>query len=34
MALEHAPRSPLLDEALAFGGPIVVFDGVHLAFDY
>ena len=26
-------RSPLLDEALAFGGPIVVFDQVHLAFD-
>jgi phospholipid/cholesterol/gamma-HCH transport system ATP-binding protein len=33
MALEHAPRSPLLDEALAFGGPIIVFDNVHLAFD-
>jgi len=33
MALEHSVRSPLLDEALAFGGPIVVFDGVHLAFD-
>ena len=33
MPLEHAQRSPLLDEALAFGGPIVVFDGVHLAFD-
>jgi len=33
MALEHAPRSPLLEEALAHGGPIVVFDGVHLAFD-
>ena len=28
-----APRPPLLDEALAHGGPIVVFDGVHLAFD-
>src|SRR4029079_11082010 len=26
-------RSPLLDEALAFGGPIVVFDNVGLAFD-
>jgi len=26
-------RPPLLDEALAFGGPIVVFDQVHLAFD-
>jgi len=33
MALEQAPRSPLLEEALAHGGPIVVFDGVHLAFD-
>jgi phospholipid/cholesterol/gamma-HCH transport system ATP-binding protein len=33
MATEHAPRSPLLSEALAFGGPIIVFDGVHLAFD-
>ena len=28
-----APRPPLLDEALAHGCPIVVFDGVHLAFD-
>ena len=27
------PRPPLLDEALAHGGPIIVFDGVHLAFD-
>jgi phospholipid/cholesterol/gamma-HCH transport system ATP-binding protein len=27
------PRPALLDEALAFGGPIVVFDGVGLAFD-
>ena len=26
-------RSALLDEALAFGGPIVVFDKVNLAFD-
>jgi phospholipid/cholesterol/gamma-HCH transport system ATP-binding protein len=26
-------RPPLLDEALAFGGPIVVFDKVDLAFD-
>jgi phospholipid/cholesterol/gamma-HCH transport system ATP-binding protein len=33
MAVERAPRSALLDEALAFGGPIVVFDGVSLAFD-
>ena len=26
-------RHPLLDEALAHGGPIIVFDGVWLAFD-
>jgi hypothetical protein len=26
-------RPPLLDEALAHGGPIVVFDRVSLAFD-
>ena len=26
-------RPPLLDEALAHGGPIIVFDDVHLAFD-
>jgi phospholipid/cholesterol/gamma-HCH transport system ATP-binding protein len=26
-------RPALLDEALAFGGPIIVFDHVHLAFD-
>jgi phospholipid/cholesterol/gamma-HCH transport system ATP-binding protein len=26
-------RPALLDEALGFGGPIIVFDGVHLAFD-
>jgi phospholipid/cholesterol/gamma-HCH transport system ATP-binding protein len=31
--LHPAPRPPLLDEALAHGGPIVVFDSVHLAFD-
>ncbi len=31
--VQPAPRDPLLDEALAHGGPIVVFDGVHLAFD-
>ena len=31
--LEPRHRSPLLDEALAHGGPIIVFDGVHLAFD-
>ena len=30
---QPAPRSPLLDEALGLGGPIVVFDDVHLAFD-
>jgi phospholipid/cholesterol/gamma-HCH transport system ATP-binding protein len=28
-----APRSKLLEEALGFGGPIIVFDGVWLAFD-
>ena len=33
MAKVQTERSPLLDEALAFGGPIVVFDQVHLAFD-
>ena len=34
MATQQAsPRPPLLDEALAHGGPIIVFDGVHLAFD-
>ena len=31
--LEPRIRPPLLDEALAHGGPIIVFDGVHLAFD-
>ena len=33
--MKHAParRPALLEEALAFGGPIVVFDGVCLAFD-
>ena len=30
---QPAPRSPLLDEALGPGGPIVVFDNVRLAFD-
>ena len=30
---QPVPRSPLLDEALGPGGPIVVFDDVHLAFD-
>ena len=33
MTMNHAPRPALLDEALAFGGPIIVFDGVWLAFD-
>ena len=28
-----APRPPLLEEALAHGGPIIVFDDVTLAFD-
>jgi phospholipid/cholesterol/gamma-HCH transport system ATP-binding protein len=31
--VQPAPRDPLLEEALGHGGPIVVFDGVHLAFD-
>jgi phospholipid/cholesterol/gamma-HCH transport system ATP-binding protein len=33
MAKLASSRSALLDEALAFGGPIVVFDEVNLAFD-
>jgi phospholipid/cholesterol/gamma-HCH transport system ATP-binding protein len=34
MAIPHpAPRPPLLEEALAHGGPIIVFDDVFLAFD-
>lgn len=33
MAKKVKARPPLLDEALAFGGPIVVFDMVNLAFD-
>src|SRR4029453_12424693 len=34
MASRHETvRPPLLDEALAFGGPIVVFDAVCLSFD-
>ncbi len=34
MAITHpAPRSPLLQEALGPGGPIIVFDRVNLAFD-
>jgi phospholipid/cholesterol/gamma-HCH transport system ATP-binding protein len=28
-----APRPPLLEEALAHGGPIIVFDDIELAFD-
>src|SRR3954466_13722317 len=33
MAKVLTARPPLLDEALAFGGPIVVFDNVSLSFD-
>ena len=34
MTLQHpVQRDPLLEEALGHGGPIIVFDGVHLAFD-
>jgi phospholipid/cholesterol/gamma-HCH transport system ATP-binding protein len=33
MAIEHIRRPALLEEALAHGGPIIVFDGVWLAFD-
>jgi phospholipid/cholesterol/gamma-HCH transport system ATP-binding protein len=34
MAIVHpAPRPALLEEALGRGGPIIVFDRVHLAFD-
>ena len=33
MALQQIVRPPLLDEALGHGGPIIVFDKVHLAFD-
>jgi phospholipid/cholesterol/gamma-HCH transport system ATP-binding protein len=33
MMVERVARPALLDEALAFGGPIVVFDHVSLAFD-
>jgi phospholipid/cholesterol/gamma-HCH transport system ATP-binding protein len=33
MAPAHAQRSTLLDEALAHGGPIIVFDNVDLSFD-
>ncbi len=30
---DFAPRAALLEEALARGGPIIVFDRVHLSFD-
>jgi phospholipid/cholesterol/gamma-HCH transport system ATP-binding protein len=33
MAIQEHARPALLDEALAFGGPIIVFDKVWLAFD-
>lgn len=33
MAIQQAPRAPLLDEAMGPGGPIIVFDHVSLAFD-
>jgi len=33
MAIQQTSRSPLLDDAMAHGGPIVVFDRVSLAFD-
>src|SRR5919107_1123012 len=33
MAKQEPVRPALLDEALAFGGPIIVFDRVDLAFD-
>jgi phospholipid/cholesterol/gamma-HCH transport system ATP-binding protein len=33
MPVPRAHRPALLDEALAHGGPIIVFDGVSLAFD-
>ena len=33
MARQQATRAALRDEALAFGGPIIVFDQVNLAFD-
>ena len=33
MGVERQPRPALLEEALAHGGPIVVFDDVTLAFD-
>jgi phospholipid/cholesterol/gamma-HCH transport system ATP-binding protein len=33
MAIQQAPRPQLLEEAMAHGGPIIVFDDVSLAFD-
>jgi phospholipid/cholesterol/gamma-HCH transport system ATP-binding protein len=33
MAIQQVPRSPLLEEAMGPGGPIIVFDDVSLAFD-
>ena len=33
MAVQQRPRSALLEEAMARGGPIIVFDHVSLAFD-
>jgi phospholipid/cholesterol/gamma-HCH transport system ATP-binding protein len=33
MTIQQAPRSQLLEEAMAHGGPIIVFDDVSLAFD-
>jgi phospholipid/cholesterol/gamma-HCH transport system ATP-binding protein len=33
MAIQQVPRPALLDEAMAHGGPIIVFDQVSLAFD-
>ena len=33
MAIQQVQRSPLLEEALGPGGPIIVFDNVSLAFD-
>jgi phospholipid/cholesterol/gamma-HCH transport system ATP-binding protein len=33
MAIQQAARSPLLEEAMGPGGPIIVFDQVSLAFD-
>jgi len=33
MAVRNQRRAGLLDEALAHGGPIIVFDGVNLSFD-